>query len=371
MSEDEGTNTTAQGVSSEDHPEDGDAATRGAEESDAEPAPPADTESERTEGATDATAHTSANDVEPRTTPETSEDIQQLLEQLSEYDEDVAQQVNSIVEEARDLNATVTNQREELEDLSERVTEQADTIEELRAELEARGEKLEEYEATEEDLKSRLKRKQADFQNYKKRAKKRQQQIKDRATEDLVERLIGVRDNMKRALEEESDDTDSLREGIEMTMREFDRILEDENVSEIDPDPGTESDPQRHEVMMRVDSDQPEGTIADVYTPGYEMGDKVIQNAQVTVSNGELEDLDDDSSEDGAGEQSDSDGDDTADSTSETDGDTGEDAGATAVDDAGDGNSGDGDDAGDGGEAIELGGEVETDADSRSAASEE
>lgn len=355
MSEDEGTNTTAQGVSSEDHPEDGDAAARSADESDAEPAPPADTESERTEGATDATAHTSANDVVPRTTPETSEDIQQLLERLSEYDEDVAQQVNSIVEEARDRNRTVTNQREELEDLSERVTEQADTIEELRGELEARGEKLEEYEATEEELKSRLKRKQADFQNYKKRAKKRQQQIKDRATEDLVERLIGVRDNMKRALEEESDDTDSLREGIEMTMREFDRILEDENVSEIDPNPGTESDPQRHEVMMRVDSDHPEGTIADVYTPGYEMGDKVIQNAQVTVSNGELEDdsSQDETTEDDSSEEIDAADDGEADSVAETDGDS----------------SGDAD--GDDGDAIELGGEVATDGESESAASGE
>ena len=37
----------------------------------------------------------------------------------------------------------------------------------------------------------------------------------------------------------------------------------------------------------RVESDQPEGTIADVYQPGYEMGGSVIEAARVTVSDGE------------------------------------------------------------------------------------
>ncbi len=180
--------------------------------------------------------------------------------------------------------------------------------------IDERDEQLEEYQEQVKDLKSRLKRKQADFQNYKKRAKKRQDQIKDRATEDLVTRLVDVRDNLKRALEDESSDVESLREGLEMTMREFDRVLEDENVSEIDPEPGTETDPQRHEVMMNVDSDQPEGTIADVYTPGYEMGDKVIQNAQVTVSNGEFADESAD----------DDDADADSEAETETDGDTNE-----------------------------------------------
>ncbi|WP_327051728.1 nucleotide exchange factor GrpE [Halomicrococcus gelatinilyticus] len=137
-----------------------------------------------------------------------------------------------------------------------------------------------------EELQSKLKRKQADFQNYKKRAKKRQEQIEERATEDLVERLLDVHENLKRAVEDDHENVESLREGVELTLREFDRVLDEENVDEIDPEPGTEVDPQRHEVMMRVDSDQPEDTIADVYRAGYEMGDKVLQSAQITVSDG-------------------------------------------------------------------------------------
>ncbi|MFC4437815.1 MULTISPECIES: nucleotide exchange factor GrpE [Natrialbaceae] len=272
MSEDEGTNASAQGVPSEDRSDDGEPADVEAEGTTGE------SESESAAESTAAESDASQDDV-----PETSEDVQELLDRITEHDDDLAHQVNGIVDEARQLNDTVAQQREELEDLDERVEEQAETIEELRTELE-------ESEAEVDDLKDRLKRKQADFQNYKKRAKKRQQQMKDRATEDLVERLVGVRDNLKRALEEESSDAESLRDGVEMTLREFDRVLEDEDVSEITPEPGTDVDPQRHEVMMQVDSSQPEGAVADVYTPGYEMGEKVIQNAQVTVSNGSLED---------------------------------------------------------------------------------
>ncbi|WP_338727921.1 nucleotide exchange factor GrpE [Haladaptatus sp. DJG-WS-42] len=163
--------------------------------------------------------------------------------------------------------------------------------EQLAREIESLREQAaatEELEAEREGLASRLKRKQAEFQNYKKRMKKRREQEKQRATEDLVERLIDVRDNLARALDEADEATDSdIVSGIESTLRQFDRILEDENVTEIRPEPGSDVDPQRHEVMLRVESDQPVDTIAEVYQSGYEMADRVLRPAQVTVSNAE------------------------------------------------------------------------------------
>lgn len=173
--------------------------------------------------------------------------------------------------------------------VADRVAEYDDDLAAEVAALEARVDDLEaerdEAEATAEELQSRLKRTQADFQNYKKRAKKRQSQIKDRATEDFVERVVTVRDNLVRALDQDEDA--DIRGGLDSTLKEFDRILEDENVEIIDPEPGTDVDPNRHEVMMRVDSDQPADTVADVFQPGYEMADKVIRAAQITVSKGE------------------------------------------------------------------------------------
>jgi molecular chaperone GrpE len=206
---------------------------------------------------------------------------------FSEVDDDGGEEDDSAedaVEEASDSD----DARESADagaTTAELVSEREERIDELEAELQARDEEI-------DDLEARLKRKQADFQNFKKRAEKKRERIQKRATEDLVERLLGVRDDLRRGIENDHPDVESLREGVEMVLRNFDRVLEDEGVAEVDPDPGEEVDPERHEVMMRVDSEQPEDTVAEVFTPGYEMGEKVIQAAKVTVSTGPAEDAD-------------------------------------------------------------------------------
>ena len=193
------------------------------------------------------------------------EDERELIDRVAEHDEDLGDAVSELVDWTFELQDRTAELESEIESLESAVEEKDEEI---------------------DDLTSRLKRKQADFQNYKKRAKKRQDQIKERATEDLVERLVDVRNDLVRAIESDHEDVESFRDGVEMTLREFDRVLDDEDVEEIDPDPGEEVDPVRHEVMMQVDSARPEGAIHDVYDSGYEMAGKVLQAARVTVSNG-------------------------------------------------------------------------------------
>ena len=144
-----------------------------------------------------------------------------------------------------------------------------------RAELRDRDEEVAE-------LTSKLARVRADFSNYKQRAKRKQEDIRDRASEALVERITPVRNNLLRALDQEAGS--DLRPGVESTLEKFDEVLADEGVDPVDPDPGDEVDPERHQVMARVDSDRPAGTIHEVYEPGYEMGDRVLSEAKVTVS---------------------------------------------------------------------------------------
>ena len=150
-------------------------------------------------------------------------------------------------------------------------------VDDLEAQLDERDGRLD--ETTE-----KLKRKQAEFQNYKKRMEKRREEEKQRATEDLVTRLLDVRDNLQRALEQDEDA--DIRDGVESTLRSFDDVLDQENVDVIEPEPGEEVDPHRHEVLVRVESDQPEDSIAELHRPGYDMAGKVIREAQVTVSDG-------------------------------------------------------------------------------------
>ena len=165
---------------------------------------------------------------------------------------------------------------DELSDLT--TDELVERVETLETEVAEKDEEI-------NDLTDKLSRARADFKNYKKRTKKQQEEMKARATEDLVGELIDVRDNLVRALDQDEDA--DIRPGVESTLEAFDRALEDENVAFISPEPGEDVDPERHEVMQRVDSDQPEGTIADVYQQGYEMADKILRPARVTVSSDE------------------------------------------------------------------------------------
>jgi len=158
----------------------------------------------------------------------------------------------------------------------------ADEIAALEDELaEARAELLEKDEEIDE-LTSKLARVRADFSNYKQRAKQKQEDIRERASESLVERITPVRNDLLRALDQE--EGSDLRPGVESTLEKFDEVLADEGVEPIAPDPGSDVDPARHQVMLRVESNQPDGTVHEVYEPGYEMGDRVVSEAKVTVS---------------------------------------------------------------------------------------
>ncbi|OTF06493.1 nucleotide exchange factor GrpE [Halorubrum sp. SD612] len=157
----------------------------------------------------------------------------------------------------------------------------------LEADLAETREELRERDEEVEELTSKLARVKADFSNYKERAKRKQEDIRERASEALVERLTPVRNDLLRALDQ--DEGSDLRPGVESTLGKFDDVLAEEGVEAIDPEPGEEVDPARHQVMLRVDSDRPEGAIHEVYEPGYEMGDRVLSEAKVTVSTGDGE----------------------------------------------------------------------------------
>lgn len=238
-------------------------------------------ESEPESGAETATASTDDDGTEV---------ADHLIARIAEHDEALAADVRRIIERGAELRDVAADLETELDERDRDVAALQERIEELESENESLRAELEEREAEIDDLQEGLRRKQADFQNYKKRAERERERIQERATEDLLERMLEVRDNLRRALGEEDPDVESLTDGVEMTLREFDRILDQEGVTEIAPAPGDEIDPTRHEVMMRADSEQPEDTVADVYRPGYEMAGEVVREAQVTVSTGPPED---------------------------------------------------------------------------------
>jgi molecular chaperone GrpE len=256
-----------QDADDEDSPPD--AAVDDSDEMDGQPAqeadranPPADTEEDP------EVAGDSLEEIAEEPDADVNEILDEITTPTGDNDADAAASADDLIEFAEQQPAETVAQA-----ISTLRTERAELTDELEAERERA-----------DDLESRLSRKQADFQNYKKRQQKRMEEEKQRATEDLVERLLDVRDNLARALDQDEDA--DIRGGIESTLAQFDEELDRENVEVIEPELGTAVDPQRHEVLITVESDQPADTVAQLHRPGYEMAGKVLRPAQVAVSDG-------------------------------------------------------------------------------------
>lgn len=221
----------------------------------------------------------------------------ETLESIAEkpagdVDEALADIVGSQAEDDAEADVAAGDEIVEDELLADVKEAEPDTlaraIQLLRQEVGELESRLTETSERADDLEERLKRKQADFQNYKKRQKRKLEDEKQRATEDLVTRLLDVRDNLARALDQDEDV--DIRDGVASTLDQFDQQLDRENVTPIEPEPGEEVRPQRHEVLATIESDEPEDAIAVVHRPGYEMAEKVLRPAQVAVSDGSLAD---------------------------------------------------------------------------------
>jgi molecular chaperone GrpE len=119
-----------------------------------------------------------------------------------------------------------------------------------------------------------------EFQGYKARKEEQTETLKDTATKSFIKDAVPVRDNLARALEEKGD----IRSGVELIIQEFDSLLQNEGVQIIEPEPGSDVNPECNEVLARVDSELESGVIVECYRPGYRIGETLIRPARVTVS---------------------------------------------------------------------------------------
>jgi molecular chaperone GrpE len=134
-------------------------------------------------------------------------------------------------------------------------------------------------------------RTKADFENYRKRMAAETQAAAARGKAELAIGLIGVIDNLERALLAAGIDAgveqppeEPLAQGILLTYRELCAVLESSGVEAYDPK-GEKFDPQWHEALSTQPVDGSEsGLVAEVLQKGYRFGDQVIRPARVVVS---------------------------------------------------------------------------------------
>ena len=138
------------------------------------------------------------------------------------------------------------------------------------------------------ELRERLLRVAADFDNWKKRSRKELTDTETRAKESVLRDFLEVADNLDRArasfAEGKESDIKSIREGVDLVLRQFRTKLERYQVKAIES-LGQPFDPRVHEAISQMPTaDAKPGSIVHELQKGYLIGEKLLRPAMVVVA---------------------------------------------------------------------------------------
>jgi len=123
----------------------------------------------------------------------------------------------------------------------------------------------------------------AEADNVRKRAQEDVAKAHKFALEKFATELLAVKDSLEAALATENATPESLRSGVEVTLKQLASVFERQKIREIDP-AGQKFDPHWHEAISMLPSDKEPNTVINVLQKGYALHDRVIRPALVTVA---------------------------------------------------------------------------------------
>ncbi len=153
---------------------------------------------------------------------------------------------------------------------------------------------MEKLIAENSELKDRSLRLAAEMENLRMRTARDVRDAKAYSVSGFARDVLGVADNLRRALEalppEARDGHDkglmNLIEGVELTERSLIASLERHGVHKLEPQ-GQKFDPNFHQAMFEVPNpDVPNNTVVQVVQAGYAIGERVLRPAMVGVAKG-------------------------------------------------------------------------------------
>jgi molecular chaperone GrpE len=126
-------------------------------------------------------------------------------------------------------------------------------------------------------------RARAEADNIRKRAQVEIANANKFAVEEFATQLLAVKDSLEAALIAENPSVESMKSGVELTLKQLAAVFERFYLTEISPG-GQKFDPHRHQAISTVESEQEPNTVVQVLQKGYLLRDRVIRPALVTVS---------------------------------------------------------------------------------------
>ena len=127
----------------------------------------------------------------------------------------------------------------------------------------------------------------ADFDNFRKRTLREKSELIRNGGESVLKGILPIMDDFERAIKasETSDDSEAMKEGMNLIYQKLQKFLQQNGVKEMDPADDT-FDTEKHEAIsvVPVPDEDKKGKILDTVQKGYTINDKVLRHAKVVVA---------------------------------------------------------------------------------------
>ncbi|KAF3998607.1 nucleotide exchange factor GrpE [Glaciimonas immobilis] len=170
-------------------------------------------------------------------------------------------------------------QTAQVENESTVAQEQAAVIPESPLEIE-----LAQAQAKIAELQDAYLRAKADTENVRRRAQEDIARASKFAIENFAEAMVPVKDSLEIAIKLETPSIESLKEGVEMTLKQLVAAFDKNRLLEIAPASGERLDPMKHQAISMVPAEQEANTVVSVLQKGYMISDRLLRPALVTVA---------------------------------------------------------------------------------------
>ena len=213
--------------------------------------------------------------------------LENIMEELEQEAEERAEEAEEKAEEEavsdKEADAPEKEPEKEQEDDKKDAAQQAP---EGKKKLFSKKEKKDPLKEKVEELNDRVMRQMAEFDNFRKRTEKEKAQMFEQGQGNVLEKLLPVIDNFERGLAAvpEAEKDGAFADGMNKIYKQLMTELENLGVTPIEA-VGKEFDPNLHNAVMQVESDEYEsGVVAQELQKGYMFHDTVLRHSMVGVT---------------------------------------------------------------------------------------
>lgn len=123
----------------------------------------------------------------------------------------------------------------------------------------------------------------AEGENIRRRAQDDIAKAQKFAVERFSTEMLAVMDSLQAGLAVQTENVESFKSGMELTLKQLTSAFEKFNIKEINP-VGEKFDAHKHQAIGMVDSEQEANTVVGVMQRGYQLHDRILRPALVTVA---------------------------------------------------------------------------------------